>query len=165
MSDELDQLLGLLVDDLIDETGVARLHDLLVGDPAARLRYRRFLAVHSALRWDYAAVARDPREQPARPAQPHWDRWLPLGAVAAALVAALVLAWCWAMRIAHGRKGRVGSNSPAFRHSTRLASWSTSSASAGCQMRVCTKACRWRWERVSWVMNSAGGASDMYVSG
>jgi ferric-dicitrate binding protein FerR (iron transport regulator) len=93
VSDELDQLLGLLVDDLIDEPGVARLHDLLVGDPAARLRYRRFLAVHSALRWDYAAVARDPREQPARPAQPHWDRWLPLGAVAAALVAALVLAW------------------------------------------------------------------------
>ena len=56
---ELDALLGLLADELLDEPGIIRLESLLIADPGARRRYRRFMALHSALRWDYAAVARE----------------------------------------------------------------------------------------------------------
>ncbi len=96
-ADELDQLLGLLVDDLLDDRELARLEDLLTGQPAARRRYRSYLALHSTLHWDYAAAARVQALEaavPARaPVRTHALRWPAAAAAAVLLVAALGFGW------------------------------------------------------------------------
>jgi ferric-dicitrate binding protein FerR (iron transport regulator) len=54
---ELEELLNALADGLLDETGEARLAELLRTDPHARRHYRQFMALHSALLGDYAIAA------------------------------------------------------------------------------------------------------------
>jgi len=56
-SDELDGLLNALADELLREEDEARLAEILRGDAAARAHYRKWMALHSALAWDYAAAA------------------------------------------------------------------------------------------------------------
>jgi len=102
--DELDVLLGQLVDDLLDERDLARLGDLLSQDAEARRRYRSFLALHSSLHWDYAAAARceavDGVTAPLPSLRRRW--WPPIAAAAAVLVAVLGL----------GLWSRAGTGSP-----------------------------------------------------
>lgn len=96
---ELDDLLGLLADGLLDEAGTARLENLLVADPGARRRYRRFMALHSALRWDYASVAREQLPAPLRRSAPR-RRWAALAAAIAATLVAAVALGQWSARSA-----------------------------------------------------------------
>jgi ferric-dicitrate binding protein FerR (iron transport regulator) len=89
-ADALDELLNRLVDDLLDDEGGARLQALLAADAGARRRYRRFIALHAGLRWDYVAAAREPLATPAAPAARRWNPWL--GALAASLLLAATMA-------------------------------------------------------------------------
>lgn len=55
-SGELEALLNALADEMLSESDDARLADFLRGDAAARAHYRKWMALHSALTWDYAAA-------------------------------------------------------------------------------------------------------------
>jgi len=84
-SAELDALLNRLVDtEAPAAVDIARLAELLRADAAARRRYRRFMALHGALAWDYASVAREVPDAPAR------KRFSPGPWIAAAAIAALL---------------------------------------------------------------------------
>ncbi len=91
--DELDLLLGQLVDDLLDDESLARLDALLAQGAEARRRYRTFLALHAALHWDYAAAARTHAHDGAiaPPTAPRRRMWTAITAAAAMLLAALGL--------------------------------------------------------------------------
>ena len=90
-TDELERLLNALADEVLTESDEARLADILRGDAAARVHYRRWMALHSALMWDYAAVAAEPRspsvQMNEKPSHSAWRRTL---LAAAAIVAVLV---------------------------------------------------------------------------
>lgn len=82
---ELDALLNRLVDtEAPAAVDIARLAELLRADAAARRRYRQFMALHGALAWDYASVA---REAPAAPARNRLSpgRWIAAAGIAALL--------------------------------------------------------------------------------
>ncbi len=49
LAHEVNQLLGALSDELLDEQGVRRLGDLIVSDSAVRRHYLRYVALHSTL--------------------------------------------------------------------------------------------------------------------
>lgn len=86
-SAELDALLNRLVDtEAPAAVDIARLAELLRDDAAARRRYRHFMALHGALAWDYASVA---REAPAAPARNRLSpgRWIAAAGFAALLAA------------------------------------------------------------------------------
>ena len=68
-SDELDLLLNRLADDALTADEVHRLTEHLRGSAQARQRYRHFMALHSALGWDYAAAARTVPVAALAPAQ------------------------------------------------------------------------------------------------
>lgn len=89
---DLDVLLSRLVDDQLDETGTARLQDVLRADAAARRRYRQVMALHAGLKWDYVAAARDaqaPENKSTRVPIRWWAPWL--GALAASVLLAVTL--------------------------------------------------------------------------
>lgn len=86
-SAELEALLNRLVDaEAPCEADVARLAELLRDNAAARRRYRHFMALHSALTWDYAAAA---REASAASVQPRFGRGLWIAAAGVAILLAL----------------------------------------------------------------------------
>ncbi|MBM3478764.1 MAG: FecR domain-containing protein [Alphaproteobacteria bacterium] len=88
-SAELDALLNRFVDSEAPAADdVHRLEALLRADAAARRRYRQFMALHGALAWDYASLARTAPAAPAR-------KLIPAGAwlAAAGLAALLALVW------------------------------------------------------------------------
>ncbi len=88
---ELDALLNRLVDaEAPAEADVARLADVLRHDAGARRRYRHFMALHSALAWDYAAVAREV-PVPAVHVRPRFARGLWMAAAGVAIL--LSLGW------------------------------------------------------------------------
>src|SRR5262249_14418741 len=66
-SEELESLLNQLADELHSEAEEAQLADILRHDPAARRYYRRWLQIHAALTWEYAAAATSPDEDPKPP--------------------------------------------------------------------------------------------------
>ena len=89
----LDDLLNGLVDDLLDDADLQRLQELLVSDQAARCRYRRFLTLHSGLRWDYASAARTVSTSQPGLASRRRPLAMVLLAIAATVVAGVALAW------------------------------------------------------------------------
>lgn len=93
-SDELDLLLNRLADDALTADEVHRLTEHLRGSAQARQRYRHFMALHSALGWDYAAAARTVPVAALAPAGRSNRRpiWLSLAAAIALLASLAVLA-------------------------------------------------------------------------
>ncbi|MEO6742798.1 MAG: FecR family protein [Chthoniobacteraceae bacterium] len=82
-SDELEELLNGLADEMLSEPGEARLAEILRGDAAARAHYRKWMAMHSALTWDYAASAPEVTATESGMARTRW--WRNAYALAAAL--------------------------------------------------------------------------------
>lgn len=95
-TDELEQLLNALADETLTESEESLLAEILRSDGAARAHYRKWVALHSALMWDYAAAATEPSAQTLpideKPSRSNWQRtWLLAVAVIALLVAATAL--------------------------------------------------------------------------
>jgi ferric-dicitrate binding protein FerR (iron transport regulator) len=89
--DDLEDWLNALADGLLSEEDEARLTDRLRGDAAAREHYRRFMALHAALMWDYAAVAAEsPGQEEAKAPEVARVRWWRNAWALAAAVAVLV---------------------------------------------------------------------------
>ncbi len=73
---DLEALFNRLADGLSSEEDERRLAELLRSDPGARRAYREFVALHSALHWDYAAAALpEPPPPPAVPSPPPGSSW------------------------------------------------------------------------------------------
>jgi len=73
---DLEALFNRLADGLSSEEDERRLAELLRSDPGARRAYREFMALHSALHWDYAAAALpEPPPPPAVPSPPPGSSW------------------------------------------------------------------------------------------
>lgn len=86
-NDRLDDLLSRLVDGIHSEADARELESLLNEDPAARERYRLFMALHLEL-------AANPRELPERALVPIWQRaGLPLAVAAVLMLLAAFLFW------------------------------------------------------------------------
>lgn len=85
--EELEGLLNALADGALEPDGEMRLANILRDDAGARGHYRKFMAMHAALHWDYASAA----TAVARAARaPRWAR-LEHFALAASVVAAAIL--------------------------------------------------------------------------
>ncbi len=83
---EFEDLLNGLADELLSEEEEARLAAILRGDALARHRYRKFMALHAGLMWDYAAVAGPAPVETASREVSQARHWRNLWAAAAALV-------------------------------------------------------------------------------
>ena len=59
-NENLQRLLNGLVDGVLAEEEESQLADILRTDASARRRYRRFLALHADMHWDYATAAVSP---------------------------------------------------------------------------------------------------------
>lgn len=95
-TDQLERLLNAAADETLTESDESRLAEILRSDRAARAYYRHWMALHSALMWDYAAAATEPSPQASpldeKPSQSNWQRtWLLAAAVIALLMAVTVL--------------------------------------------------------------------------
>ncbi len=92
-TDELERLLNALADGTLDEREESRLADILRGDAAARAHYRKWMGLHSALMWDYAAAVAEPHrpisEIRGKASRNTWMRTL---LAAAAVIAVLIAA-------------------------------------------------------------------------
>lgn len=90
---DLEALLNRIADGLASEADEQHLGELLRASPETRRAYRQFMAMHSALHWDYVAtVAPEPPIQPQPPVSPAAPRVGWFVAIAAGAVAATVLA-------------------------------------------------------------------------
>jgi ferric-dicitrate binding protein FerR (iron transport regulator) len=96
ISAELDTLLNRLVDEQLDDSGLARLQNVLRGDAGARRRYRQVMALHAGLQWDYVAAARNQPVVPPRSA-PGFRWWILAGALAATLMFSALLPGVWSI--------------------------------------------------------------------
>lgn len=96
----LDELLNRLADGQLTVNERDTLSDLLRASPAARRRFRRFMALHAALQWDYAALAQPPEKtkQPRPPSALAGRHGAFVGALA---LAAVAVAMWWPARAPH----------------------------------------------------------------
>ncbi|MBM3984057.1 MAG: hypothetical protein FJ304_28080, partial [Planctomycetes bacterium] len=95
---DLQDLFNRLADGLAPEEDERRLVELLRSDPEARRAYREFVALHSALHWDYAAAALPEPPPPAAVPSPHPARfprasWLAAFAAGALVASAVVVGY------------------------------------------------------------------------
>lgn len=92
-SSELETLLNRLADESPSAEDAARVEEMLRGDAAARAHYRRFMELHAALHWDYAAAATPvPQSQTARREMRHTRWWRNAYAIAAVLAVLVAVA-------------------------------------------------------------------------
>ena len=72
----LEELFNRLADGLASEADECTLAELLRDSPVGRRAYREFMALHSALHWDYVAAAGPELPQPSTvPAPPRGHSW------------------------------------------------------------------------------------------
>ncbi len=89
---DIEDLFNRLADGLASEADEQRLGELLRSSPQARQAYRRFMALHAALHWDYvAAVAPVTSTLPAKASRWKWVAVFVAGAIAACLAVAAIL--------------------------------------------------------------------------
>ncbi len=108
---DLDALFNRLADGIASEADEQRLGEVLRTSPAARRAYREFMALHSALHWDYVAGAAPPptptMSQPSTLA-PMRTRggWVAafLAGIAVATAAAVAIAVFWPERGTNSEK-------------------------------------------------------------
>jgi len=91
---DLEALFNRIADGLSSEEDERRLAELLRSDQEARRAYREFVALHSALHWDYAATTLS--ELPAPPTVPSPARfprtsWFAAFAAGALVASAVVV--------------------------------------------------------------------------
>lgn len=95
--EELEALFNRIADGLASEADQQLLGDLLRSSPEARRAYRQFIALHSALQWNYVAAVskeRSSRLPPTAPFRGFRRKWLWAivgGVVAASIMAVAVL--------------------------------------------------------------------------